>query len=60
VRERGRRGLQQQCIVHLDIVEDMSVEDAPMPGRFTWRWGVVDNERMMRDRTERVNDDGDR
>jgi hypothetical protein len=60
VRERGRRGLQRRCIVHLDIVEDMTVEDAPLPGRLTWRWGVVDNERTMRDRAERVNDDADR
>lgn len=32
VRERGRRGLQRRCIVHLDIDEDQSgPDDAPQP-----------------------------
>jgi hypothetical protein len=43
--------------VHLDILEDQSVEEAPMPGRFDWRWGYIDNERVMRDRAERVHED---
>jgi hypothetical protein len=57
--ERGRRGLQRRCIIHLDIVEDLNVKEAPMPGRFIWRWKVVDNERVMRDRTERIQEGGD-
>lgn len=28
-----------------------------MLGKFTWRWGVVDGDRTMRDRTERLQDD---
>lgn len=56
--ERGRRGLQRRCIVHLDILEDMTLEAAPMPGKFSWRWGVIDGERLMRDRAERLLDDG--
>lgn len=54
VPEPGRRGQQWRCIVHLDILEDKTVEEAPMPGKFTWRWGVVDGERLMRDRSERL------
>lgn len=50
----GRGGLQRRCILHLDILEDMSVDDMPMPGKFEWRWGCVDGERLMRDRTERL------
>jgi hypothetical protein len=55
--ERGRRGLQRRCIIHLDIVEDMSGPvDAqpPTPGKLDWRWGHVDGERHLRDRTERL------
>ncbi|KAM0838877.1 hypothetical protein ACQ4PT_060691 [Festuca glaucescens] len=33
MQERGRRGLQRRCIVHLDIVEDLTNEDAPMPSK---------------------------
>lgn len=54
VPERGRRGLHRRCIMHLDIVEDMTVEDTPMPGRNIWKWGNVDGERFMRDRAERL------
>jgi hypothetical protein len=54
VPERSHRGLQRRCIVHLDIVEDMSVEDTSMPGRGSWSWGYLDGERSMRDRTERI------
>lgn len=58
VQERGRRGLQRRCIIHLDIVEDLTVEETPMPSKGTWRWGHVDGERVMRDRRERITDDG--
>jgi hypothetical protein len=57
VHERGRRGLRRRCIMHLDILEDMSIEDRPMPGKFSWRWGHVDGERLMRDQAERLVDD---
>ncbi|KAK1668873.1 hypothetical protein QYE76_057032 [Lolium multiflorum] len=53
VRERG---LQKRCIVHLDIFEDLTNEDAPMPSKGTWRWGVMDGEEFMRVRGERIND----
>jgi hypothetical protein len=56
VPERGRRGLRRRCIIHLDIVEDLTVEEAPMPGRGEWRWGYLDGERVMRDRAERIDD----
>lgn len=49
--------MQRRCIIHLDIVEDMSGPEEslpPMPGKFMWRWGHVDGERAMRDRTERL------
>jgi hypothetical protein len=26
--------------MHLDIVEDLAIDDTPMPGKFTWRWAV--------------------
>uniref|UniRef100_A0ACD5UMP9 Uncharacterized protein n=1 Tax=Avena sativa TaxID=4498 RepID=A0ACD5UMP9_AVESA len=54
---RGRKGLQRRCLIHLDIDEDLSgPEDAPSPppGAYTWRYGIVDGERVMRDRTERI------
>jgi hypothetical protein len=54
--ERGRRGLQRRCIVHMDILEDLTTEETPMPGKFSWRWGVIDVERLMRDRAERIVD----
>jgi hypothetical protein len=57
VLEHGRRGLQRRCIIHLDIVEDMRAEDAPMPSRGTWGWGLLDGERTMRDRSERIQGD---
>jgi hypothetical protein len=44
VRERGRRGLQRRCIIHLDIVEDLTLEETPMPSKGTWKWGVIDGE----------------
>lgn len=60
-RERGRRGLQRRCIVHLDIVEDLTVEATPMPSKGSWSFGIVDGERAMRDRGERITDNsGDR
>jgi hypothetical protein len=54
--ERGRRGLQRRCIIHLDIVEDLTVEEAPMTGHGEWRWGYLDGDRAMRDRVERIDD----
>jgi hypothetical protein len=57
VPERGRRGLQCRCIIHLDILEDMRAEDAPMPARGSWGWGLLDGERDMRDRSERIQGD---
>jgi hypothetical protein len=38
----------------------MTDEATPMSGKFDWRWGVVDGERLMRDRAERLleGDDG--
>jgi hypothetical protein len=56
VAQRGRRGLQRRCIIHMDILEDMNNSDTPMPGKFEWRWGCVDGERLMRDRAERLLD----
>jgi hypothetical protein len=63
VPERGRRGLQRRCIIHLDIVEDLSGPvdaEPPAPGKFDWRWGYVDGDRGVRDRNERLEDDGAR
>jgi hypothetical protein len=57
--QRGRRGLQRRCIIHLDILEDMRHDDTPMPGKFEWRWGTVDGERLMRDPAERLLEGGD-
>lgn len=63
VLERGRRGLQRRCIIHVDITEDMSgPADAPlpMPAKYTWRWGYIDGDRVLRDRTERIDHDSRR
>jgi hypothetical protein len=57
VPEHGRRGLQRRCIIYLDIMEDMRTEDTPMPSRGTWGWGLLDGERTMRDRSERIQGD---
>jgi hypothetical protein len=55
--ERGRRGLQRRCIIHLDILDDMRAEDALMPPRGMWGWGLVDGEHTMRDCSEHIQGD---
>ncbi|XP_066347861.1 uncharacterized protein [Miscanthus floridulus] len=49
---RGRRGLTFRVLVHLDLVEDPPARDgrAAAPRVYTWDYGVVDGERVPRDR----------
>ena len=49
---RGRRGLTFRVLVHLDLVEDPPGRDgrAAAPRVYTWDYGVVDGERVPRDR----------
>jgi hypothetical protein len=61
--ERGRCGLQRRAIIQLGIVEDMSgPADAPppFPEKHAWGYGLVDGERLPRDRTERIPDGSER
>ena len=50
---RGRRGLTFRVLVHLDLVEDPPGRTGHNPPReYTWRYGVIDVERVPRDRND--------
>jgi hypothetical protein len=48
---KGRRGLTFRVIVHLDLVESSPDDNGrPTTRELKWRYGVVDGERVLRDR----------
>jgi hypothetical protein len=47
----GRQGLTFKVLVHLDLVEDPPGRDGRItPRDYTWQYGIIDGERLPRDR----------